>query len=141
VPVATFGATIAAQPTPAAAVSRAPRRVLVVDDNADAAEMLAMLLSLDGHEVQTAGNGPEAIDVARRFRPEVAFLDIGLPGMSGYELAERFRADPELEAVALIAVTGWGQAEDRRRSREAGFDEHLTKPVDASTVLDILSRR
>jgi CheY-like chemotaxis protein len=99
-----------------------------------------MLLSLEGHEVRMAGSGPEAIDIVQQFRPHVAFLDIGLPGMSGYELATRLRADPNLAGLALVAVTGWGQAEDRRRSKEAGFDEHLTKPVEPEAVLAVLAR-
>ena len=129
----------AAAANTATASSRA-RRVLVVDDNLDAAEMLVMLLSLEGHEVRMAGSGPEAIDIVQQFRPHVAFLDIGLPGMSGYELATRLRADPNLAGLALVAVTGWGQAEDRRRSKEAGFDEHLTKPVEPEAVLAVLAR-
>jgi PAS domain S-box-containing protein len=114
------------------------RRVLVVDDNVDAAEMLAALVGLDGHEVRTAPSGAAALEIVRDFRPDVAFLDIGLPGMSGYELAVQMRRDPRLRDVVLVAVTGWGQAEDRQKSKEAGFDDHLTKPVDPSTVLAIV---
>ena len=115
-----------------------PRRVLVVDDNVDAAEMLAALVALDGHEVRTAASGAAALEILRDFRPDVAFLDIGLPGMSGYELAMRMRRDPRLRGVVLAAVTGWGQAEDRQKSKDAGFDDHLTKPVDPSRVLAIV---
>jgi CheY-like chemotaxis protein len=110
------------------------RRVLVVDDNTDAAEMLATLLSMDGHDVKTAASGPAALDIVKDFHPEIAFLDIGLPGMSGYELARRIRTEPRLAGITLIAVTGWGQDEDRRQSKEAGMDHHLTKPVDPREV-------
>jgi two-component system CheB/CheR fusion protein len=129
-----------ARSAPPAVGSPSSRRVLVVDDNLDAAEMLGMLLSLDGHDVRTASNGPEAIAVAQQFRPQVALLDIGLPGMSGYELAGRLRAAAGPAGLVLVAVTGWGQEEDRRRSRDAGFDDHLTKPVDPAAVLDIVAR-
>ena len=110
------------------------RRVLVVDDNTDGAEMLATLLSMDGHDVRTAASGPAALETLEDFHPHIAFLDIGLPGMSGYELARRIRADPRLAGITLIAVTGWGQDEDRRQSKEAGMDDHLTKPVDPRAV-------
>ena len=110
------------------------RRVLVVDDNADGAEMLEAFLALDGHDVRTAFSGPEALQVLASFQPDVAFLDIGLPGMNGYELARRMRAEPSLSSILLVAVTGWGQEEDRRRSTDAGFDHHLTKPVDPADV-------
>jgi CheY-like chemotaxis protein len=106
-----------------------PRRVLVVDDNVDAAESTALLLRFLGHEVQVAHDGPSALEAARQFRPEIVLLDIGLPGMSGYEVARALRARPEGRGVVLAAVTGYGQEEDRRQSREAGFDYHLTKPL------------
>lgn len=110
------------------------RRVLVVDDNEDAAEMLAMLLSVYGHEVRTASGGAAALEIVETFRPHVAFLDIGMPGMSGYELGRRLRADSRFSGMRLVAVTGWGQDEDRRQSMESGFDHHLTKPVDPAEV-------
>jgi len=109
-------------------------RILVVDDNEDAAETIATLLELWGHRTATAHNGPDALDMARRFGPDLAFLDIGLPGMSGYEVARRFRAEPALERTVLVALTGWGNEDDRRRSREAGFDFHLTKPAEPSAI-------
>jgi PAS domain S-box-containing protein len=118
----------------ASAGSSQARRVLVVDDNADAAEMLATLLSMDGHDVRTAASGPAALEILNDFHPHIAFLDIGLPGMSGYELARRIRSDSRLAGITLIAVTGWGQDEDRRQSKEAGMDHHLTKPVDTREV-------
>jgi CheY-like chemotaxis protein len=113
--------------------------VLVVDDNRDGAESLALLIGLTGHEVRTAHDGPAALAEARRFLPRVAFLDIGLPGMNGYELARAFRADPQLREVLLVAVTGWGSEEDKQRSREAGFDVHLTKPASVERVLQVLA--
>lgn len=115
------------------------RRVLVVDDNVDAAESLALMLEVFGHEARPAFDGPEALAVARGFRPEVVFLDIGLPGMDGYEVARRFRAEPELAGAVLVALTGWGSAEDKLRSERAGFDHHLTKPADAEDLKRVLA--
>jgi CheY-like chemotaxis protein len=106
------------------------RRVLVVDDNQDAADSLAMLLRLGGHEVHVFHDGPTAVAAADAVKPEVALLDIGLPEMNGFELARRLRTHPGLTAILLVAVTGYGQDQDLRRSREAGFDHHLVKPID-----------
>lgn len=106
-----------------------PRRILVVDDNVDAALTLAELLALEGHETHVAHDGPSAVDAARRLVPDVAILDIGLPGFDGLEVARRLRADPALRGVLLVALSGWVQPDDRARSREAGFDHHLAKPV------------
>jgi CheY-like chemotaxis protein len=117
----------------------APRRVLVVDDNHDARDSLGDLLVLSGHEVRVARSGPQAIELAREFRPDVALLDIGLPGMSGYELAGRLRAEPFGPTLLLVALTGYGQDEDRRRTREAGFDHHLTKPADLRQLAGLLA--
>jgi PAS domain S-box-containing protein len=114
------------------------RRILVVDDNLDAAESLAMLLQLQGQEVKVASDGPAALEAAREFQPEVLFLDIGMPGMDGYEVARRLRRQPGMEKVVLIALTGWGQEEDRRRSREAGFDRHVVKPVEPEVLNALL---
>lgn len=111
-----------------------PRRVLIVDDNADAADSLAMLLNLQGHETHVTHNGREALGCIEAFKPDVALLDIGLPGMDGYVLAERLRTMPQLKRVRLIALTGYGQADDRQRALAAGFDDHLTKPVDLGAV-------
>lgn len=111
--------------------------VLVADDNGDAADTLAMMLQLSGHDVHVAYGGAEAFELARRVQPAIALLDIGMPGMSGYELGARIRGEPWGERVALIAVTGWGEDEDKSKAREAGFDEHLLKPVDP-TALDAL---
>jgi CheY-like chemotaxis protein len=113
------------------------RRILVVDDNADSAESLTMLLQVSGHETHTAHDGLEAVAAAERFRPEVALLDIGLPRLNGYDAARRIREQPWGKDMVLVALTGWGQDEDRRKSKEAGFDLHMVKPVD----LEILMRR
>jgi signal transduction histidine kinase/ActR/RegA family two-component response regulator len=118
--------------------SASPRRVLVVDDNVDAAESLALLLRVGGHSTQVAHDGPAALKLAENERPELAFLDIGMAGMDGYELAKRFRNHPGLKEVKLIALTGWGQEEDRRRSRQAGFDAHEVKPVSMESLKRIL---
>jgi CheY-like chemotaxis protein len=104
-------------------------RVLLIDDNADSREMHALMLAADGHEVYQAGNGPEALDTFRRLLPHVAIVDIGLPGMDGYELAKQIRAEPSGGDVMLIALTGYGFPEDRERSDAAGFTCHLVKPV------------
>ncbi len=114
-------------------------RVLVVDDNKDAAESLAILLELWGHEVKREYDGSRALDVSVSYRPEVVFLDIGLPGMDGYEVAGRLREVPETARAVLVAVTGYGQEEDRRRSRRAGFDHHLVKPVAPETLRLLLT--
>jgi signal transduction histidine kinase len=116
------------------------RRVLVVDDNVDAAQSLAKLLQICGHEIRIAHSGPEALNAARPFKPEVVLLDIGLPGMNGYEVARRLRAEPVLTGAVLVALTGWGNDDNKRKSREAGFDFHLTKPVDITAIEGILAR-
>jgi PAS domain S-box-containing protein len=116
-----------------------PRRVLVVDDNIDAARSVATLLRLLGHEVDCAHDGNSALERVRAFRPEIVLLDIGLPGMSGHDVARALRADPEFKDLVLIAVTGYGQEEDRRRSRKSGFDFHLTKPVAAESLAAVFT--
>ena len=115
-------------------------RVLIADDNKDAAESLKMLLELEGHEVVTAHDGAQALEAAAAQRPDVAFLDIGMPKLNGYEVAERLRALDPTHRVRLIALTGWGQPEDRARSAAAGFDHHLTKPIDFEIMAEILAR-
>jgi PAS domain S-box-containing protein len=117
------------------------RQVLVVDDSTDAADSLALLLRLRGQDVRVAYDGPSALALAEATPPDVAFLDLGMPTMNGHELAVRFRAHPLLNRVLLVAVTGLGQPEDRHRSREAGFDHHLTKPVDPEELVRLLSAR
>jgi signal transduction histidine kinase len=111
-----------------------PKRILVVDDNADAAESLAMLLNLKGHETRVALRGGEALEQAETFKPDVALLDLGLPEMDGYELAARLRAVPGLQAIRLVALTGYGRSEDRQRTQAAGFHGHLVKPVDLAAL-------
>jgi CheY-like chemotaxis protein len=113
-----------------------PRRILVVDDNADSANSLSILLSFDGHETQTAYTAADALQAIESFRPDVVLLDIGLPRMDGYEVASRVRQLPHGRSICLIAVTGYGQPDDRDRTRDAGFDAHLVKPID----LDALER-
>ncbi|MFC0134360.1 hypothetical protein CR105_26680 [Massilia eurypsychrophila] len=115
-----------------------PRRILVVDDNIDAAELLSMLLVLAGHTVETVHTGPAALQTARANVPDVIFLDIGLPGMSGYEVAHRLRSDATTSKVILVALTGWGTEEDRQRAIKAGFDGHLTKPVQSERLHEII---
>ena len=117
------------------------RRVLVVDDQPDSTDSLALFLRLRGHEVHTASDGPGALEEFARCQPEVVFLDLGLPGMSGYDVARRLRAMPEAREVRLVAVTGYGTEEDRERTRAAGFDVHLAKPVDPLAVEELLTAR
>jgi CheY-like chemotaxis protein len=112
--------------------------VLVVDDNVDSAEMLALCLSLYGHEVRTAADGLSALRAARDLRPDAVVLDIGLPDMNGCEVARALRRDPDLGGVTLVALTGNASPEDARRSREAGFDYHLVKPADPHEVIAIV---
>jgi PAS domain S-box-containing protein len=124
------------QPPPASA---APRRILVVDDNVDAAESLATLLRLDGHEVRVVCDGPAAVTVAQSDWPEMVVLDLGMPGMDGFEVARQIRGRPGTKHVLLVAVTGWAQEEDRRRCAEAGFDGHLPKPVEWNALRQFLA--
>ena len=117
------------------------RRVLVVDDNHDAGDSLGMLLQFLGAEVMVVHDGPAAIEALKTFRPAVVLLDLGMPGMNGLEVARRMREDPRAKEMTLVALTGWGQREDRRRTSEAGFDYHLVKPADVGTLQSILSMR
>jgi CheY-like chemotaxis protein len=117
----------------------ARRRFLVVDDNRDAADSLAMLLRLQGAEVHVAYEGQAALDSARAARPDIVLLDLGMPGMDGFEIAARMRADLELGDALLVALTGWGQPEHRRATAEAGFDRHLVKPVDLGDLRALLT--
>jgi CheY-like chemotaxis protein len=130
-------------PPPAATVAEPAaatggRRILVVDDNVDAATSLASLLELSGNVTATAFDGFEAVEVAERFRPDAILLDVGLPKLDGHETARRIREQPWGRNVLIIAVTGWGQEADQRRSREAGFDHHLVKPVDPEVLARLL---
>jgi CheY-like chemotaxis protein len=116
-----------------------PLRVLIADDNRDSAESLGMLLELSGHEVHLAHDGLDALAVAEHKRPDVALLDIGMPGMDGYEVAASLRREPWATRMVLIAVTGWGQEDAKRMARDAGFDHHLTKPMDSAVLESILA--
>jgi two-component system, chemotaxis family, CheB/CheR fusion protein len=120
------------KPAPAAAL---PRRILIIDDNADASEALAMLLANEGHQVETRLDGVSGLSTAATFSPDVVLLDIGLPGMDGYEVARRLRESGSNRNVVLVAVTGYGLPADRLKSAEAGFDHHLTKPVDYEALI------
>jgi CheY-like chemotaxis protein len=113
-----------------------PRRVLLIEDNTDSANSLRTLLEMAGHCVEAADNGSEGVARARAFHPDVVLCDLGLPGLSGYDVARALRADPETSRARLVALTGYGRDEDRRRSHAAGFDDHLVKPIDP----DVLER-
>jgi PAS domain S-box-containing protein len=130
--------------TPATAVDEhsaiSARRILVIDDNRDAADSLATLLTMSGHEVRSAYDGQTGIDTAQDFRPDVVLLDIGLPKLNGYEVAKRIRAQRGKD-VLLVALTGWGQDEDRKRSMAAGFDHHLLKPIDFADLFELLAAK
>jgi signal transduction histidine kinase/ActR/RegA family two-component response regulator len=136
---------IVSKPTSEAKVdnktSEAPttvRRILVADDNLDSADSLALMLEMLGHEVSSAHDGLEALEAAKRSKPELIFMDLGMPRMNGYDAARLIRSAPECDGVVLVALTGWGQEEDRRRSYEAGFDHHIVKPIDFAVVEKIL---
>ena len=129
----------AARPNSGEAAARS-LRVLVVDDNADAAESLAALLELSGHATRIANNGTEAVRAAHEFRPEIVFLDIGMPGKDGYQVARELRESPQTRQAVLVALTGWGAKDDRARSRQAGFDHHLTKPAGLAAVDGLLAQ-
>jgi len=122
----------------AAPIAIRPCRVLIVDDNRDAADSMAFALQYAGHAVATAYSGAEGIERASVFEPDVVLLDLGMPGLNGFEIARRIRQQPWGATLALIALTGWGQEQDRRRTKEAGFDAHLTKPVSATELLKTL---
>ncbi|HEX6903126.1 MAG TPA: ATP-binding protein [Thermoanaerobaculia bacterium] len=129
------GIVEAGEPAPAAAQGL---RILVVEDNVDSAEMMSFLLELRGHQVRTAYHGLEALETARDFNPQAVLCDIGLPGMNGYEVAARLREQPDFQETTLIALTGYGQEDARRRAQEAGFDHHLVKPVEPETLEALL---
>jgi PAS domain S-box-containing protein len=131
----------AREPDPAPALPAevaVTKRVLIADDNLDAAESLQLWLQLAGHQVAIAANGTEALSVAETFLPEVALLDLGMPDLSGFEVARSIRSAPWGRGIVLIALTGWGQEEDRRRTAEAGFDHHLTKPIPPDTIEELI---
>jgi PAS domain S-box-containing protein len=127
-----------ARTAPARQQTPAQLRVLVVDDNTDAADSLGVLLEMEGHAAHIAHTGQEALNMAEAYAPDVVFLDIGLPDLSGYEVARKLRELPGLQQSLLVALTGWGTQEDRQRTRDAGFDRHLTKPAELTAVEDLL---
>jgi CheY-like chemotaxis protein len=114
-------------------------KVLLVDDNVDAAASLSMLLELEAHTTRVANSGVDALRMVAEFIPDIVFLDIGMPGMNGYEVARAIRTMPEVGNPVLVALTGWGGESDRVRSKNAGFDEHLTKPADISAIEKLLA--
>jgi CheY-like chemotaxis protein len=126
-------------PEPRSEPSRSAR-ILLVDDNEDASITLALLLRIEGHDVVVVRDGREALRIAPTFRPDVVLLDIGMPGMDGYEVGRRLRADPATADVVMIAVTGYSHTEARTRSKNAGFDQHIVKPVDPAALIQSLSR-
>ena len=115
------------------------RRILVVDDNHDSALALAMMLRMMGHEAHTAHDGYQALETAAALRPHMILLDLGMPGLSGYDTCRQLREQPWAGSVSIVALTGWGQEDERRRSREAGFDEHLVKPVDLTALTKLFT--
>ena len=117
-----------------------PKRILVVDDNVDAAEAMSMLLSIIGHETRVAHDGPEALDAVAAYQPDVVLLDLGLPGMTGFEVCEKIRTLDGMQSTMVVALTGWGQESDRKKTRESGFDHHLVKPVDYDALADLLAK-
>ena len=134
-----FWLPLAQEERPADAPARArPQRILIVEDNKDAARTLRILLVRSGHEVVLAHTGSAGVTAARDWRPDVVLCDLGLPEMDGFEVARTLRRQPETAGCRLIAVSGYGQEEDRRRCREAGFDAHLTKPVEAELLQQVL---
>jgi len=133
---------LATMPQTAPVVQPAPtvsRRILVVDDSRDSAKSLAMLLKFSGHDVHTAYDGLEAVEAAATLQPDVILLDIGMPQLNGYEAARRIREQQRQKRLTLVALTGWGQDEDRRLSQDAGFDSHLVKPVDLAALIKLLA--
>jgi CheY-like chemotaxis protein/two-component sensor histidine kinase len=138
-------AAVKAKPAPTAEGRAAPDRpsgrlrVLVADDNADSVSSLALMLEFLGHEVRTAQDGQEAVEAAEAFRPDAILLDIGMPKMSGYDACRRIREQPWGSGLCIAALTGWGQDEDKRRSREAGFDRHFVKPVEPAALETMLA--
>jgi CheY-like chemotaxis protein len=114
-------------------------RILIADDNQDAADLLKQVLEVQGHRVEIAHDGVAALALAKDFLPHLGLLDIGMPLLNGYELAKAIRRVPQLQTMRLAAITGWGAKEDRERASAAGFDEHLTKPVDMATLQSVLA--
>ncbi len=116
-----------------------PFRILIIDDNEASAKTLGWMMELIGHEPRVATDGPSGIAIAREFNPHLVMLDIGLPGMNGYDICMLMRQEPSLKHTRFVAQTGWGQAEHRKRSKEAGFDHHLVKPVQLEQIQEIMT--
>jgi CheY-like chemotaxis protein len=135
------GESAAAPPPKATPASTVRRRVLVIDDNNDAATALRLLLENDGHEVRVAHDGESGLALAREYQPDYLLLDIGLPRLSGYEIAASVRGDPRLSGTTIVAITGYGQLHDRARTAAVGFDHHLTKPVEFSALQALFRER
>jgi CheY-like chemotaxis protein len=133
-----FAVSLPPVPTGPASTGGVKRRVLIADDNRDAAESLAILLQMDGHEVTVVNDGLEALAAVRARRPDVALLDIGMPKMDGYQVARALRQSADTRSMALIAMTGWGQESDKARALEAGFNQHFTKPVEPALIMALL---
>jgi CheY-like chemotaxis protein len=132
---------LSAAPEALASNASAPsvrRRVLIADDNRDAADSLAILLRMDGHDITVVHDGNEAVATIESLRPEIALLDIGMPGLNGYEVARHIRQGPLGTLITLIAVTGWGQASDKARAAAAGFNHHFTKPIEPDVLVQML---
>jgi CheY-like chemotaxis protein len=121
------------------ALVRLSRRVLVIDDNRDSADTLSTLLRVMGCEVQAAYDGVQALELGARFRPDAVLLDLGMPKLNGFETCERMRREKWGHAICIVALTGWGQDEDRRRTKESGFDAHLVKPADPGKLTELLA--
>jgi CheY-like chemotaxis protein len=133
-------ASVSSAPGNGESAGPASRRVLVVEDNHDGLETLIALLDMLGYQTAGAADGKEALRVAAEFKPHVVLLDLGLPGMDGYEVAQALRADPQFHGLFIAALTGWGAEGDRRRTADAGFDAHLTKPVELGALEATLAR-
>ena len=139
-PIADRPAVVDASEEPAARTTLGGHRVLIVDDNADAAKTLGMLVeTLGQNEVHVANNGSDALRIAQEHRPDIVLLDLKMPGMDGYEVARRLRSESWGRDLTLVAVTGWALEDHKRRSRDAGFDRHLTKPADVAALAAVLS--
>ncbi|RIL04540.1 MAG: hypothetical protein DCC71_13660 [Proteobacteria bacterium] len=138
-PLAKRAGPLRARPAEPSADTGRSLRVLIVEDHPDAADALEMHLRLRGHETAVARDGPSALECVERFSPQVAFVDVGLPGMDGFEVARRLRAHPSCAGALLVALTGYGRSEDKRRASEAGFDTHLTKPAPLAAIAQLLA--
>jgi CheY-like chemotaxis protein len=131
--------TLPPEPTASGPTPTTARRILVVDDNGDSATSLAMLLKLTGHETHTASDGLAAVETAAMFKPDLVLMDIGLPKLNGYEACRRIREQPWGKNMVVVALTGWGQEEDRQKSREVGFNTHMVKPVELAALMILLA--